>query len=363
MRVLYVGMEHDYGDPSRGLSHEHCNLYESLVGMGLDVVHFDYAVLLRELGRDAMNARLVDAARVCDPDVVLTVMFRDELDPAVLKRLSRSGVAPTVNWFSDDHWRFERYTAGYAKSFNYCVTTASSAVEKYRRLGQPGVIKSQWACNHFRYRPVETPLEYDVSFVGQNYGDRGEVIAALRDAGFGVSCFGLGWEAGRVSPEEMIRVFCASKINLNLNNASRAPRLTSGERWARRGRRVGRAFGLVGPEKPVVLPQQIKGRNFEPPGCDAFMVTGDADNLSDYYEPGAEAVVYRSTAELIELVGRYLDDDEGRRAIARRAYERTLREHTYAHRFHDIFTRMGVSMPSVEAVVAGGAGRVEAVEA
>ena len=81
MRILYVAMKHDYGDPRRGLSFEHCNFFESLQGMGYEIVYFDFISLLQKMGRDAMNRRLAEVARSEKPDVMFTVLFEDELDP------------------------------------------------------------------------------------------------------------------------------------------------------------------------------------------------------------------------------------------------------------------------------------------
>jgi spore maturation protein CgeB len=92
--------------------------------------------------------------------------------------------------------------------------------------------------------------------------------------------------------------------------------------------------------------EQIKGRNFEVPGCGGFMLTGWAENLEDYYVVGEEVVCFDQTAELIEKVRYYLDHEAERQAIARAGYERTLREHTYAHRFAEIFRQVGLAARS-----------------
>ena len=90
------------------------------------------------------------------------------------------------------------------------------------------------------------------------------------------------------------------------------------------------------------LPKQIKGRNFEVPGCGGFVLTDRAENLEAYYTPDKEVVCFGDTEELVELARHYLAHEEERVAIARLGYERTLREHTYAHRFREIFQAMGL---------------------
>jgi spore maturation protein CgeB len=90
-------------------------------------------------------------------------------------------------------------------------------------------------------------------------------------------------------------------------------------------------------------PEQIKGRNFEVPGCGGFLLTGQADNLHDYYAPSQQVACYRNFEELVHKVRHYLRHEEERAAIAAAGHQRTLAEHTYAHRFADIFRQMGVA--------------------
>jgi spore maturation protein CgeB len=89
-------------------------------------------------------------------------------------------------------------------------------------------------------------------------------------------------------------------------------------------------------------PEQIKGRNFEVPGCGGFLLTGHADNLDQYYAPSQEVACYRNFDELVRQVRYYLEHEEERTAVASAGYWRTVSEHTYAHRFAEIFRQMGV---------------------
>ena len=46
--------------------------------------------------------------------------------------------------------------------------------------------------------------------------------------------------------------------------------------------------------------------------------------------------------DLIEKVRYYLTHEDERAAIARAGYERTMRDHTYARRFSEIFKQIGM---------------------
>jgi len=349
MRILYVAMRYDYGRREQGESFEHCNFFDSLRHLGHDIIYFDFMSLLEEHGRDGMNRRLFEIARSEHPDVMFSVLFRDELDCKTIRRISELPDTQTVNWFCDDHWRFDDFSRHWAPAFNWVVTTDSAAVAKYRAMGINRVIKSQWACNHFQYRRLDLPLRYDVTFVGKPHGVRREIIQSLRDFGIDVQVWGQGWGNGRATQQQMIEVFNQSRINLNLSNASAVRRR---RRWQKAldqtQRTIRRCMHL--PPRPCAgtrllatdaYPEQIKGRNFEVPGCGGFMLTGQADNLADYYVRSHEVACYRDFASLVEQIRYYLDHEDQRAAIAEAGYRRTLSEHTYAHRFAEIFHVMG----------------------
>ncbi len=368
MRILYVAMKYDYGNPSAGCSFEHWNFFHPFSKMGFDLVYFDFLSIMQQRGRDAMNRRLWEVAEAERPDVMFVVLFQDQLDQRVVRRISDDLDTVTINWFCDDHWRFDDYSQSWAPCFNWVVTTARSALPKYERIGYANVIKSQWAANHFLYRPSDLPPRWDVTFVGRPHGNRREYIAALREAGIDVQCWGETFEKGRLSQEEMVDVFGRSRINLNLSNASSAgdvpppsplrhrlaalpwpgPIRRLGKRVLDRGQRP--ADAPAGSDRKM-LPEQIKGRNFEVPGCAGFLLSGHADDLDRYYRIGEEVACFESRTDLIEKIRYYLAHDEKRQAIAQAGYRRTIAQHTWAHRFHEVFGAAGLDPPPLDELV------------
>lgn len=359
MRILYAAMKYDYGNKAQGLSFEHNNFFDCLSRLGHDIIYFDFATLMASHGRAKMNQLLAEIAAAEKPDLTFVILTGEEFEKETISRISASGSAPTLAWFSDDHWRFDNYSRYWAPCFNWSVTTARSALPKYQAAGIKNVIKSQWACNPFQYRKLDLPLKYDATFVGQPHGDRRYMVKRLRDAGIDVRCWGTGWESGRLTQSEMIEVFNQSRINLNFSNASttgggsnlraRAKRLAATAlnyipfgralKSARRQKIVARET-----EAPaaVTLQPQIKGRNFEVPGCGGLMLSGQAEDLSSYYDIGSEIVCFDGIDDLIERCKVLLGDEAARAQIADAGLKRTLREHTYAHRFADIFRTMGL---------------------
>lgn len=380
MKILYVALKYDYGRPEQGYSFEHYNFYQSLLHMGHDVLYFDFMTLMQEHGKVRMNRSLLETVKAEKPDLMFTVLFSNELDKALVKEISENTDTVTVNWFCDDHWRFDNFSSNWAPCFNWAVTTARSALPKYKEIGYKNVIKSQWGCNPFLYRKLELPLKYEVTFVGRPHGDRRRTIQLLREAGIDVRAWGIGWDSGRLSQEEMIRVFNQSRINLNLSNASV---------YIQNDQVMNEAIGLIARSLDYVPfgsrirtlgarcilamkshenktksdsrtndtcqndSDQIKGRNFEVPGCGGFVLTGKADNLDEYYEIEKEVVCFEDTTDLVDKVHYYLKNEDERMAIAQAGYERTIREHTYVHRFTEVFRQIGLATESVEHILGG----------
>ena len=380
MRILYVAMKYDYGRPEQGYSFEHYNFYHSLHHMGHDILYFDFMTLMQKHGKDWMNRRLLEVAEAEKPDMMFTVLFTEELDKAVVRTISEDTDTVTLNWFCDDHWRFNNFSRYWAPCFNWVVTTAKSALPKYQEIGYKNVIKSQWACNPFLYRKMNLALKYDATFVGQPHGNRRETIRTLRDAGINVKTWGAGWDVGRISQEEMIQVFNQSRINLNLSNASTCvvdgldtnPALKLLSRYldlvpfGSGIKSIGRQClskmnswnNKTNKRKPSDdrcqnSLDQIKGRNFEVPGCGGFIMTGKADNLDEYYEIGKEVVCFEDTDDLVEKAYYYLEHQDERSTIAQAGYDRTMREHTYVHRFNEIFRRIGLMAESSDIALDG----------
>jgi spore maturation protein CgeB len=334
MRVLYVAMRHDYGDPRRGLSFEETNFRSSLEGMGHDVVAFDFMDRARRDGVERMRRDLVAVAADSSPDLAFFFLFTDQLDSATIEAVGREGHCPTVNWFADDHWRFDDFSRHVAPAFDLAVTTDPESVPKYEQLDGVRVQLSQWACNRYAYRRTTTELRHGVTFVGQPHGDRRRIIKRLEQAGHPVECWGHGWRAGRLEHDAMVDVFSSSAINLNLSNSSDPRGIKRLALWLLRR-------GGTGPRRP-----QIKGRNFEVPGCGGFLLTEKLPYLDRYFSYDAEIGIYDGEDELVEKVGYWLEHPDERAAVAEAGYRRVLAEHTYDHRFGEIFAALGLETGS-----------------
>jgi len=352
MKILYIGMKYEYGKKGLGHSFEHYNFYDSLVRMNNssnEVLYFPFDEIIFEKGRDKMNKELLEVVQKEKPDLCFFFLFGDEIKKQTIKKITQESGSITFNWFADDHFRFYNFSKYYAPCFNWISTTDSEAVEKYNKIGYKNVIKTQWACNQFLYKPFDLSKTYDVSFVGQPHSDRRKIVDQIRKAGINMKCWGNGWQSGRVSQDEMLKIFSQSKINLNLTKSSGSINLRALASIFLK-KELNNSLKFINPKywfgnfQSILAKkrEQIKGRNFEIPGCGGFLLTSDADNLGDYYEDGKEIVIYKDINDMIDKIKYYLEHNKEREAIAKAGYERTLQEHTYEKRFNNIFTELNL---------------------
>jgi len=325
-KVLTVLMRWEYCDPRRGISGEKACFHDNiaaLTGAAEGFWYDEYAsepVLLR--------SKLLEAAEKFQPDLIFFNPFTHQLDPGFLDSLKARW--PTCAWFGDDTWRFDHFSSRLAPHFTHVLTTDPFSVRKYNGIGIRPIL-TQWAAQP--YSGISAPLSpgekfpYDVSFVGAYNQVRGWFVKTLRGFGVKTECFGQGWPNGKVSSEDVERIFRGSRISLNLSNS--VPRDI---RFV-----LGGFMNFARFVRSRKTAEQIKARNFEIPLAGGFQLTNYVAGLERYLRIGEEVAAYSSPAECAQQIGYYLTNSEERFLIAKAGWKRAVAEHTYRHRFADIF--------------------------
>ncbi|WP_162137689.1 CgeB family protein [Methanomassiliicoccus luminyensis] len=305
-KVLYVGIRYDYGVRDKGLSFEHYNFYQALSSMDLTTIYFDYDRISHRYGFEKMSQMLREVAFYYQPDYLFYFHFNDWIEHEVWKEISRELPCRTIIWLADDHWRYED-TRSVWELFDVIATTDKESYEKRQKEGLDNQVLTQWGCNHHLYRNFNMERTIAASFVGRSNKDRVDFIDTMKKRGTSLTTFGEGWENGvRVNQSDLIRLYNQSKISLNISFASRGGKL------------------------------QIKGRDFEAPGCGSLLVTKNTDHIGEYYVPGKEIVTYDDANDAADKIKYYLDREEERAAIAQAGYERTLKDHTMERRIEAV---------------------------
>ncbi len=192
-------------------------------------------------------------------------------------------------------------------------TTSRTTCEWYLAEGGNPILLPE-GCNPNVYYPIKNLPQIEVSFVGEKYGFRNNIIKHLKSNGINVSTFGKGWSNNYISFDEVNKVYSRSKIKLGFGGIRYSECLTN-----------------------------VKGRDFDIP-CSGggLYITSYNPELTYYYDIGKEIVCYRNRDEIIELIKYYLNNQEEATKISIAGRERCLTEHRWIHRYTKICNLLGI---------------------
>lgn len=273
---------------------------------------------------DVMAAGIAATVDAVEPDLVL-VLAQAPLNAVALDAIGKRGVLRAL-WFVEDY-RVMTYWRELARHYDHVFTIQTDAC--LEAMGQVTDARLAYLPCGFDprvHRPLELTdaerAEYasDVSFVGAGYRNRRLALKRFLDLDFKI--WGSDWggaegvtrvlqrNGGRVDTEDSVKIFNASKINLNLHSST--------------------YHEGVDPRGDFVNP-----RTFELAGAGAFQVVDQRTLLPPLF--GADEVaIASSVAEMRALSEHYLAHEDERLALAARARERALAQHTYTRRMEDL---------------------------
>lgn len=268
---------------------------------------------------------IVAAADHERPDLILAVA-QAPLEAAVIDRLKELKV-PVAFWFVENY-RTLGYWESVASRYDYFFTIQRGGFfEKLAKAGATNVCYLPQAASSAHHVPLELTAAdgerygSDLSFMGAGYANRQNFFHGLLDYDFKI--WGTEWELNdelgkrvvnknaRLDPDEYIKIYNASKINLNLHSSS--------------------VPGGIDPVGDFVNP-----RVFEVAACGGFSLVDYRDELPPLLEPGKEIETFNSVSELREKADYYLRHDEERSEIAEAGRRRVLADHTFERRMEEL---------------------------
>jgi len=275
-----------------------------------------------------MISEMILTAEKEKPVDILICMAQAPISGEALQELRERGTV-TVLWFMEDYLRFT-YWQQMAPYYDYIFTIQDGAcIEAIKAAGGKNVHLLPIACDPAIHAPVElTPEEKlrwgsPISFVGAGYYNRQETFASLSD--LPLKIWGTEWptcspfdklvqeQGRRLSPQEYVKIFNASDININLHSS----REKSG----------------VDPAGDFLNP-----RTFELASAGAFQLVDARSHLTRAFEPGKEIAVFTDTEDLKAKIDYYLANPEERKAIALAGQQRVLKDHTYENRLNEMLS-------------------------
>jgi spore maturation protein CgeB len=347
----------------------HANLLESLIAMGHDVevFEYDFGPSLEHLdaavpghrrfieeNRPRLSEELLrqfGEAHAKGPiDLFFSYFYSAHVEPAAIREIGLAGV-PTVNWFCNASYQF-RLVSEIAPAFDWCLVPERFRLADYKKAGA-NPIYCQEAANPSVYRPYDLQQEFDVTFVGQRYGDRPAFLSALDTSGVDARAWGPHWNTPVLSPSSF-RSAAASVKRLVLGRpkppASNFPLERCGpplsdveyvEMYSRSKISLGFTKVADGVPGPTSI-KQVRLRDFEAPMSGAFYLVEHYEELEDFFEPEKEIAVFEDADELVEKAKYYLRHDSERERIRAAGMERARRDHTWQSRFRQVFAEIGL---------------------
>ena len=245
---------------------------------------------------------------------IITYFSGAEISSKTIKKIKLLNI-PIATFHWDDRLHFYGRKVGnqYSGPVSVCreydlnLTNSTKALVKYHALGANAIFWPE-AANPDHFKPVDEGFMYDVSFVGAKYGTRSRLISFLRENGIIVSTFGPGWSEGKLTSEEMVRLYSRSRINLG--------------------------FGYIGSTSS----QCLKGRDFEVPSCGALYLTSHHADLDKVYRVGVEIMTYNSFQDCLNKINDLLNNPDRCNSIRKNARERVLADHTWEKRIESIIS-------------------------
>ena len=276
---------------------------------------------------DFVSSVVLDYANENPCDIAIC-MAQVPLTPRALIELKNKGII-TVLWFVEDYLRFT-YWKDFAKYYDFIFTIQKDdCISKLKEAGCPEVHYLPVAADADIHRPLTLSLDErsrwgsKISFVGAGYYNRQQMFASL--AGMPMKIWGTEWplckpfdrmlqEGGRrLSPDEYIKIFNSTEININLHSSTE---------------RDG-----VDPSGDFINP-----RTFELAAAGAFQLVDERSLLPECFKVNEEIITFRNLQDLKDKINYYLENPVERFKIIEKARERVLKDHTYNHRINKMMS-------------------------
>lgn len=318
-KIMYIGFQYEYGIQSTEAINNK-GFFQNFKKMGFDITPVWYDGRSNE----EIQEIVISTANKINPDMIFFILQKDQIQSRTLKQLKENHYF-IVNWFGDDHWRFDSFSKFYANYFDACITTHKFSIDKYKLIGQNNIIKSEWAslASEIDYQNIE--YKYDVSFVGSANAYRKWFVKKLESKGIKVHCFGDRWDNGKISYEQMEAIFSSSKINLSISNSTQYD-----VRYL-----LSKPRNIINTLRNPKAGSHVKARNFEIPTHGGFQITEYAPCLEDYFDLGKDVICYKDIDDAEMLIKYYLYHDKEREMIKCSGVQRARKSHTFEHRIKD----------------------------
>ena len=255
-----------------------------------------------------------------EPHLVLA-LAQAPIGRSLLQRLRRAGVR-TAMWFVEDHEVFD-YWKAYAPLYDvFAVIQKEPFLSMLSGIGQGNALYLPLAAQPDFHKPLELTeqerREYgaDIGFLGAGYPNRRLAFRQLVGRDFKI--WGSDWDGesllaphvqrggARISADESVKIYNATRVNLNLHSS-------------------------LGTAELVSKGDFVNPRTFELACMGAFQLVDRRALMPELFAQD-ELATFGTLEEFYAAIEYFLAHPDERQAFAARARERVLRDHTYEQR-------------------------------
>ena len=136
MKILVVLARYQYADESRGETHEYTALYSVIVNNFTSVDFIDTSTSIRTGKIRQLNRHLIERQREKKYTHVFFVQWGNEFFPETIRYINQTG-AFTINWATDDSYRYDTFTKYISSRYSLNITTDRVAYDKYLKAKFP----------------------------------------------------------------------------------------------------------------------------------------------------------------------------------------------------------------------------------
>ncbi|MDC3378734.1 glycosyltransferase [Planctomycetota bacterium] len=301
MRVLFFAKDHKKTGNT-------AHILRGFAGQGHQVRHLNRRRFERLMGKRLAWWVLQRKVGGFQPDLVL--VYSCDLPANKLQELREQGYT-TATFFDDCPRELDaRIKASAAASDVFAITNRGQVALFEEQTGTRAV-QVTGACDpedHFRV-PFDPTYASDVAFIGRpdERGERVPVLRALAEH-YDVRVYGpgnweeLGFKRGlKAAYSHHYRAICNS------------------------------AKVMVGCDLRADVDQYFSNRTWLTLGCGGFLATRYVPNLEEIFTDGEHCAFWRSPQHAVDVVGRYLEDEQARQRVAQAGHDLAHSRYEYRH--------------------------------
>ena len=296
MKIFYCAVFDNIGYAADNSKHR------ELEALGHNVVAYNYRDRGYQLERSPLQSlkrdnEIINFCKKWTPDFIIFSKCNG-IDIRVFQELKK--IAPLCYWFADPLVTYS-YEEFYQKTkvADFFICDKYNVLQKAKEINKNSFLVTD-GFDRYLEKPKNLPKLYDVSFIGNIYGDRAETFKKISHK--------INIINNAFGENHSIKV-SESKINLNFCT-------TEGQ----------------------------SDRVFKVLAAGGFLLTNDWVDRKDFFEDGKDLVVFRDEKHLNELIEYYLNNDAEREQIAQSGLK-TVQKYTrkkWAEKTLELFSNLKI---------------------